>query len=85
MDKTGFATGYDPALSVREMAELARQAEARGYDMAFFSETVLCNRDSVTAMAVFGLATTKIALAAPRSCGCEARWSWPRASPRSTS
>jgi 5,10-methylenetetrahydromethanopterin reductase len=45
MDKTGFATGYDPALSVREMAELARQAERRGYDMAFFSETVLCNRD----------------------------------------
>jgi len=62
MDKTGFATGYDPAMSVREMAELARQAEARGYDMAFFSETVLCNRDSVTAMAAFGLATTKIAL-----------------------
>ena len=30
--------------------------------MAFFSETVLCNRDSVTAMAAFGLATTKIAL-----------------------
>jgi len=62
MDKTGFATGYDPALSVREMAELARQAEARGYDMAFFSETVLCNRDSVTAMTAFGLATTRIAL-----------------------
>ena len=62
MDKTGFATGYDPALSVREMAELAQQAEARGYDMAFFSETVLCNRDSVTAMTAFGLATTRIAL-----------------------
>ena len=68
MDKTGFATGYDPAVSVREMAELARQAETRGYDMAFFSETVLCNRDSVTAMTAFGLATTKIAL------GCNARW-----------
>src|SRR5215470_12865788 len=62
MDKTGFATGYDPAVSVREMADLARQAERRGYDMAFFSETVLCNRDSVTAMTAFGLATTTIAL-----------------------
>jgi 5,10-methylenetetrahydromethanopterin reductase len=62
MDKIGFATGYDPAISVREMAELARQAETRGYDMAFFSETVLCNRDSVTAMTAFGLATTRIAL-----------------------
>jgi hypothetical protein len=29
MDKTGFATGYDPVMSVREMAERARQAEAR--------------------------------------------------------
>ena len=62
MDKTGFATGYDPAVSVREMADLARQAERRGYDMAFFSETVLCNRDSVTAMTAFGLTTTTIAL-----------------------
>jgi 5,10-methylenetetrahydromethanopterin reductase len=62
MDKIGFATGYDPAISVREMAELARQAETRGYHMAFFSETVLCNRDSVTAMTAFGLATTRIAL-----------------------
>src|SRR5260370_33684887 len=62
MDNIGFATGYDPAISVREMAELARQAETRGYDMAFFSATVLCSRDSVTAMTAFGLATTKIAL-----------------------
>jgi 5,10-methylenetetrahydromethanopterin reductase len=62
MDKTGVATGYDPAMSVREMAELARQAERREYDMAFFSETVLCNRDSVTAVTALGLATAKIAL-----------------------
>jgi alkanesulfonate monooxygenase SsuD/methylene tetrahydromethanopterin reductase-like flavin-dependent oxidoreductase (luciferase family) len=60
--KTGFAMGYDPELSVRQMAELARQAEARGYDMVFFSEALLCNRDSVTATAAFGLATTRIAL-----------------------
>src|SRR5437762_8978849 len=53
MDKTGFAMGYDPSLGVREMAELARQAELRGYDMAFFSEALLCNRDSVTALAAF--------------------------------
>ncbi len=64
MEKTGFATGYDPSMSVREMAELARQAEVRGYDMAFFSEALLCNRDSVTALAAFGLATTRIALGA---------------------
>ena len=64
MKKTGFATGYDPSMSVRDMAEVARQAEVRGYDMAFFSEALLCNRDSVTALAAFGLATSRIALGA---------------------
>jgi alkanesulfonate monooxygenase SsuD/methylene tetrahydromethanopterin reductase-like flavin-dependent oxidoreductase (luciferase family) len=64
VDKTGFATGYDPSMSVQEMAELARQAEARGYDMAFFSETIHINRDSVSTLAAFGLATTRIALGA---------------------
>jgi 5,10-methylenetetrahydromethanopterin reductase len=62
MTKVGFAMGYDPALGVREMAELARQAENRGYDMVFFSEALLCNRDSVTAVAAFGLATAAIML-----------------------
>src|SRR5262245_21795316 len=56
--------GYDPSMSVRDMAELAREAEQRGYDMAFFSEALLCNRDSVTALAAFGLATSRIALGA---------------------
>ena len=49
MPKTGFATGYDPAFSVRDMAELAAQVESRGYDMSFFSEALLFNRDSVRA------------------------------------
>ncbi|HYB40242.1 MAG TPA: LLM class flavin-dependent oxidoreductase [Candidatus Methylomirabilis sp.] len=64
MEKTGFAMGYDPSLSVRDMAELARQAEGGGYDMVFFSEALLCNRDSVTALAAFSLATSRIALGA---------------------
>src|SRR5262245_5220775 len=62
MPRTGFATGYDPAHSVRDMARLAAEVERRGYDMFFFSEALLCNRDSVTAMAAFGLATTRILL-----------------------
>lgn len=62
MPKTGFATGYDPAFSVRDMAKLAARVEQRGYDMFFFSEALLCNRDSVTAMAAFGLATNTITL-----------------------
>lgn len=64
MEKTGLAMGYDPSLSVRDMAALARQAEDNGLDMAFFSEALLCNRDSVTALAAFGLATSRIMLGA---------------------
>src|SRR5262245_33436730 len=64
MNKTGFATGYGRSMRVRAMAEIARQAESRGYHMAFFSEALLCNRDSVTALTAFGLATTRIALGA---------------------
>jgi alkanesulfonate monooxygenase SsuD/methylene tetrahydromethanopterin reductase-like flavin-dependent oxidoreductase (luciferase family) len=64
VEKIGLATGYDPSMSVQEMADLARQAEARGYDMAFFSETIHINRDSVSTLAAFGLATTRILLGA---------------------
>jgi alkanesulfonate monooxygenase SsuD/methylene tetrahydromethanopterin reductase-like flavin-dependent oxidoreductase (luciferase family) len=64
MSKIGVAIGYDPALGVRDMAELARQAERRGYDMAFFSEALLSNRDSVTTLAAMGLATSRILLGA---------------------
>jgi 5,10-methylenetetrahydromethanopterin reductase len=64
MEKIGVATGYDPAMSVADMTAFARQAEERGYDMVFFSETILANRDSVTALAAFGLATRRIALGA---------------------
>jgi alkanesulfonate monooxygenase SsuD/methylene tetrahydromethanopterin reductase-like flavin-dependent oxidoreductase (luciferase family) len=64
VEKTGIATGYDPSMSVQDMAQLARQAEARGFDMAFFSETIHINRDSVSTLAAFGLATTRIALGA---------------------
>src|SRR5215469_11295786 len=64
MQKTGLAMGYDTTLSVRDMAALARQAEENGFDMAFFSEALLCNRDSVTALAAFGVATSRILLGA---------------------
>ncbi len=62
MAKIGFATGYDPSMSVREMADFVRQAELRGYDMAFFSEALVSNRDAVTTLAAFGLATRTILL-----------------------
>jgi hypothetical protein len=57
VERTGIEMGYDPSMSVREMAVIVAQAESLGYAMAFFS---LCSRDSVTALAAFGLATTRI-------------------------
>jgi alkanesulfonate monooxygenase SsuD/methylene tetrahydromethanopterin reductase-like flavin-dependent oxidoreductase (luciferase family) len=60
--RIGIATGYDPALDVRAFARLVGECEERGYEMAFFSETVALMRDSVTAMAAFALASRRIAL-----------------------
>jgi alkanesulfonate monooxygenase SsuD/methylene tetrahydromethanopterin reductase-like flavin-dependent oxidoreductase (luciferase family) len=61
-ERTGFATGYDPALDVRAFARLVRAVEDRGYELAFFSETFWLMRDSVTATAAFGLATERLRL-----------------------
>lgn len=62
VERIGFATGYDPGLDVRAFAALVREVEARGYELAFFSETFWLMRDSVTATAAFGLATERIRL-----------------------
>lgn len=62
MGRIGFATGYDPELNVRAFARLVRQVEERGYELAFFSETFWLMRDSVTAIAAFGLATERLRL-----------------------
>lgn len=38
--RIGFATGYDPALPVRAYLDSVREADALGWEMAFFSETI---------------------------------------------
>jgi len=60
--RIGLATGYDPAQSVRDFAQAVRQVDERGWDLAFFSETVALMRDSVTALAAFSVATTRVTL-----------------------
>jgi len=62
MARTGFALGYGKFTDVREMARLMRQAEERGYEMGFFSETIELMRDSVTALAAIGLDTERLRL-----------------------
>ena len=51
MARVGFALGYGKFTNVREIASLMQQAEERGYEMGFFSETIELMRDSVTALA----------------------------------
>jgi len=60
--RIGLGLGYDPTVSVREMARSAVAAEEAGFDTAFFSETLFTNRDSVTALSAFGLATQRLRL-----------------------
>ncbi len=55
--RVGLALGYNPAMSVQEMAEVMSRTEERGYEMGLFSETINLVRDSVTTVAAFGLAT----------------------------
>lgn len=62
MEGVGFATGYDPTMTVREMADWMRKAEDRGFVMGFFSETIELNRDSVSALTAAGLATERLVL-----------------------
>jgi 5,10-methylenetetrahydromethanopterin reductase len=62
LDRIGFATGYDARLSNEDMAHWMREAERSGYEMGFFSETIELNRDSVSALATFALATEEMTL-----------------------
>lgn len=58
----GLAVGYDASATVREMTAQVAAAERAGFSMAMFSETYFTNRDSVSALASFAHATTRIGL-----------------------
>ncbi len=60
--RVGYALGYGKFTNVREMADVMKQAEERGFEMAFFSETIELMRDSVSSLAAIGLATKKLKL-----------------------
>ena len=60
--RTGFALGYDAGVGVRDMADWMAEADERGYDLGFFSETVELMRDSVSSIAAMALATRSIRL-----------------------
>jgi 5,10-methylenetetrahydromethanopterin reductase len=58
--RVGYALGYGKFTNVREMAGVMKQAEERGFEMAFFSETIELMRDSVSSLTAIGLATKKL-------------------------
>src|SRR4030095_18364 len=60
--RVGYALGYGKFTNVREMAEVMKQAEERGFEMAFFSETIELMRDSLSSLAAIGLATKNMKL-----------------------
>lgn len=60
--RIGLATGYDPALGVRDFARAVHEIDERGWEVAFFSETVALMRDSVTALAAFATVTSRVTL-----------------------
>lgn len=60
----GFGVGYDSEATIRDMARSVAEAEAAGFSMGFFSETFYTNRDSVSALSAFSLATEHMALGA---------------------
>ncbi|MFQ5829248.1 MAG: LLM class flavin-dependent oxidoreductase [Candidatus Methylomirabilia bacterium] len=64
MPRTGFALGYGKFTNAREIASLMQQAEERGYEMGFFSETVELMRDSVTALTAVAHTTRRLTLGA---------------------
>lgn len=59
----GFAVGYDPAATVREMAAQVAAAERSGFSLGMFSEAFFTNRDSVSALGAFAAATSSMGLA----------------------
>jgi 5,10-methylenetetrahydromethanopterin reductase len=62
MDRIGLAAGYDPKMTPRDLAVAFLDAEQRGFEAGFFSETIELVRDSVTSLATIGLHTDRMTL-----------------------
>jgi 5,10-methylenetetrahydromethanopterin reductase len=60
--RTGYALGYGKFTNVKEMTDIMVEAEERGFEMGFFSETIELMRDSASSLAVIGLATRNMKL-----------------------
>jgi alkanesulfonate monooxygenase SsuD/methylene tetrahydromethanopterin reductase-like flavin-dependent oxidoreductase (luciferase family) len=62
MSRVGFASGYDPTMGVREVADWMRKADEAQFEMGFFSETSEVMRDAPSALAAMALSTKNMTL-----------------------
>lgn len=62
MERVGFGLGYASEMKVRDMVQFVVDAEKRGFELAFFSETIMTLRDAITSHSAFALSTSKIKL-----------------------
>jgi 5,10-methylenetetrahydromethanopterin reductase len=60
--KIGLGLGYDAQLTVSDMIPWVKEAEKRGFDLAFFSETIMTLRDAISCLSAFSLSTNEIKL-----------------------
>ena len=47
MNRIGLAAGYDSFMSVQEIAGWMKQADERGFEIGFFSETIELMREAI--------------------------------------
>jgi Coenzyme F420-dependent N5,N10-methylene tetrahydromethanopterin reductase and related flavin-dependent oxidoreductases len=64
MTEIGIGLGYSPELTIHDMANYVVEAEKKGFELAFFSETIIGIRDAITSLATFANRTSKIKLGA---------------------
>lgn len=62
--RIGLAAGYDPTVPVATQATWMREAEQHGFELGFFSETLMLLRDAPTALAAYALATERLRIGA---------------------
>lgn len=63
MERVGLGLGYSPELTVNDMSKWVIDAERRGFELTFFSETIMTMRDAITALSAFCVRTEKMKFA----------------------
>lgn len=60
MDRVGLGLGYSPELTVNDMSKWVVEAERKGFELTFFSETIMTMRDAITSLSAFSVRTQKM-------------------------